>query len=1012
MASIPLALALALLMACDASEPASGPSTSGASPTDIADDLRRARAAAFFIPGPHRDLSEARLALAPLVSRPDARQDDLVRAAIVEFHDMLSDEQVGQALVQRAAALGADDLSLRWIRGNSLWRQLELEQALADFRFLVEHDPGDAAARLQLADVASALGDLDSSTEQYHAVRALGLGPNGPFYVQATYKLFSTLYRLARDDEQRQVATDLRMEYDRLTKGGIESADDTTLWLGRYGHVRPTPPRPLADGPPRAPDFPSFGESASLGGAALGAALADLDGDGALDRLVWGADGISRVGAGSERMAIANGGARLVLPADLDSGDPDQPGYAPALELLVLQGDGARLLDRGADGRWHAVPGLQLADDAAVRDAVFVDLDHDGGLDVVLATERGLTWMRHDAREDAGRLLFSDATPALFALGDCRDVLAADVDANQAVDLLAVLDQRLVMLAGLWGGVFEDRTDDWGLSDVRVDARTADDGLWLQDLDADGRIDLLIATRDGLSARLGGAGGFSAPLLVALDRELPASLRLADLDADGVLDLVGRDADGSVLAWRGPLLGRDAPLTAAALHSGNDGSFLALADGDGDQALDLLLAGPSACVEVTGGAPAGQAFTLVLEGHKDNARGVGATVELLVGDRYQRLSWDGRPMVLGLGDQARADVLFIRWPNGVHQRAFDLAAGTLQRLPQDEGLTGSCPFLYTWNGETYEFISDVLGTAPLGLPMAPGLMVPFDHDEWVRVRGDQLVPRDGRLELVITEELREVTYLDRVQLHAIDHPAAVEIQPNEAFTLPPFLPHHVHTLSDVRAPARVTAGTGQDVTELVSAIDGRHARPFTPRGARYRGLAEPWSLEIELAQSADERAALAAAPRVRLALTGWLLWGDASVNLSAASHPDIAFEPPRLSVPDGDGWRAVGPPIGFVAGKTKTMLVDVTDLIDHADPRLRLDTTLALSWDAIRVVLDDDDAPLVQTAVEACVAELAFRGFSARLADPSGEHEELFVWDSLDAPRWDQHPGRYTRYGD
>ncbi|RKY20439.1 MAG: hypothetical protein DRQ55_07585, partial [Planctomycetota bacterium] len=82
------------------------------------------------------------------------------------------------------------------------------------------------------------------------------------------------------------------------------------------------------------------------------------------------------------------------------------------------------------------------------------------------------------------------------------------------------------------------------------------------------------------------------------------------------------------------------------------------------------------------------------------------------------------------------------------------------------------------------------------------------------------------------------------------------------------------------------------------------------------------------------------------------------------------------------------------------------------DPRLRLDTTLALSWDAIRVVLDDDDAPLVQTAIEASVAELAFRGFSARIPDDSGEHEELFVWDSLDAPRWDQHPGRYTRYGD
>jgi len=113
-----------------------------------------------------------------------------------------------------------------------------------------------------------------------------------------------------------------------------------------------------------------------------------------------------------------------------------------------------------------------------------------------------------------------------------------------------------------------------------------------------------------------------------------------------------------------------------------------------------------------------------------------------------------------------------------------------------------------------------------------------------------------------------------------------------------------------------------------------------------------------------------------------------------------------------DGWVPVGPPIGFPAGKTKTLVVDVTGLLRRDDPRLRMTTTLQLSWDAIRVVLDADDAPFVDTPLEPLSAELAYRGFSAPLPDPSGALPERFDWDALALPRWNPHPGLYTRYGD
>ena len=1005
---------------------ACGESADRTDPATLADDLARARAAAFFMPGIKRNLDQARAALAPLIARPSPEPEDLLRAAIIELHDTKADLGAGRALIERAAAALPDDLRVRWVRGLYAhafsYQDGELERARDDFAAVVAADPDDAAARIQLADALDGLGDMAGALDQCRAVRALGLGPNTPFYLTATHKLSTGLFRTARSDEARAQARALSDEKLRLEGAGPEDtrpkpASDEALKIGHHGDVPPPAPRLAADGPPRPPSFPAFTSTGTRpAGGAVDLLVRDLDGDGALELVRADASGVhSQPASGGEPTLLVSGSATRVVAADLDDGTPLVPTSGDAdpviqpprdLELLAVVDGRALLLERDAtDEAWVS---RELAS-SGVRDASFSDLDHDGGLDVLLATETGVRWLRNDGAPEGGARVFTDATPEGFAIGPVDALLSEDFDDNQAIDVLALGGGRLVALAGLWSARFEDRSAAWNLGSVVL---AADTRALCDDLDGDGRADLLLAEGAGYRALLNTGEGFGRPLPVALDRPRPTHALLDDIDGDGRIDLLGRDATGAVVAWAGPLVGRTAPIPGALLAEGEGLGPLLLADWNGDQALDLLAADADGVTVLHGARPAGGSLTLSLEGHKDNALGVGSVLRVLIGDVTRRVFWRGEPRVLGLAGRDALDVLFIRWPNGVLQRAFDLAAGATHALPQDDGLVGSCPFLYTWNGETYEFISDVLGATPLGLPMAPGMLVPFDHDEYVKVRGDQLVPRDGRLELVLSEELREVTYLDRLRLHAIDHPASVEIQPNEAFVFPPFPEHHVHTLRDVQPVARAVASDGSDVTELLAAVDDRHARPFVPRAPRFRGLTEPWHLDLSLAETAEQRAALAAAPRIRLALTGWLLWGDASVNLSAARHPDVSFDPPLLWVPDGDGWRPAGPPIGFITGKTKTMLVDVTDVLDRDDPRLRLSTTLALHWDAIRVVLDGDDAPFVDTALEPSAAVLAFRGFSAKLPDPSGEIGERFRFDQLMAPRWDQHPGRYTRYGD
>jgi hypothetical protein len=92
--------------------------------------------------------------------------------------------------------------------------------------------------------------------------------------------------------------------------------------------------------------------------------------------------------------------------------------------------------------------------------------------------------------------------------------------------------------------------------------------------------------------------------------------------------------------------------------------------------------------------------------------------------------------------------------------------------------------------------------------------------------------------------------------------------------------------------------------------------------------------------------------------------------------------------------------------------------LSREDPRVRVFSTLRLYWDAIRLATDADDAELDMHALEPASAKLWRRGFSAPLANRAGgdtpaHRPERFDWTALaEEPRWNQHPGMYTHYGE
>ena len=146
-----------------------------------------------------------------------------------------------------------------------------------------------------------------------------------------------------------------------------------------------------------------------------------------------------------------------------------------------------------------------------------------------------------------------------------------------------------------------------------------------------------------------------------------------------------------------------------------------------------------------------------------------------------------------------------------------------------------------------------------------------------------------------------------------------------------------------------------------------------------------------------------------------------------------------LEVPDGrGGWRTVIEDIGLPVAKNSTLIVDVTSVLNRADPRLRIGTTMRLYWDAMAYTVGGElagglvpagdwqlehgvpragalelrpDVPVRVQVLAPSAAALRPRGFSA--VSRTADGYETFDYQTLvRAAPWEQHRGFYTAFGD
>ncbi|PYP48687.1 MAG: hypothetical protein DMD42_00450, partial [Gemmatimonadetes bacterium] len=612
---------------------------------------------------------------------------------------------------------------------------------------------------------------------------------------------------------------------------------------------------------------------------AVALAVGDYDDDETEDLFVSGHLFRGNLGRFVETSA-SSGLALRDRPVAAAFGDFDNDGR---LDLYVATAGRGVLFRNEGGGKLGAVAASAgLADSGTATKALFVDLDHDGDLDLVLATPAGTRAYRNNLdgtfREMAAQMGLSGAAS--------RDVAYGDFDGDGRTDLVVVgAGGRMRLFHSLGQGRFEDVTAASGLATVQRAGAVA-----VGDYDNDGFLDLFLTSLDGTDPALylnRGDGTFVRDARTdGLRRKLAgvAGLDAAffDFDNDGRLDLivVGK---GGVRLFRNDATRGFEDYSSILPDGLRAGRAVAVADIDQDGDLDLIVAGWDGRPRVlrNDGGNVNQYADVRLvalrQGSgKNNAFGLGATVELRARDLYQlRLATD-RVTHFGLGRRLKADVLRVRWPNGVSQTVY--YPGTEEDVLEQQMLKGSCPFVYAWDGRAFTFATDAMWNSALGMPLGimtreGGIMSASPHasQEYLRLPSGLLRPRNGRYELRLTEELWETAYLDEARLLAVDHPESVQVYVNERFVPAGSSSLRFYQVARPRLPVAATDERGNDLLPALRAQD--HVYAATLRPARYQGLTELHDLVLDFGN-------LAGMDSVFLFLTGWIYPTDASINFA------------------------------------------------------------------------------------------------------------------------------------
>lgn len=684
-----------------------------------------------------------------------------------------------------------------------------------------------------------------------------------------------------------------------------------------------------------------------------------------------------------------------------------------------------------------------------------IDYDLDGDLDILLTTSEDVILLRNN-----GDGTFTEIRP-FEGLRQIATIVQADIDADGDPDyglltsgtdnnhLVFFRNERLgqykkisatTITASTISNPPPDKPENVRLNPPPIpDLEVEVVGLGAGDMNGDGVVDFVVETIDGKFFRLVFEelkNQWSWSLFAQGDSvaELPFrygdSLIIVDLDNNGALDLIGRNSEILLNDGKGGFQ-KAATLNQTEVRKLDEGkgTFREVAVLNQIQVREVADLNADGRLDLIGikGIPYSGEFTpiqLINRGTKNyhsqtirtraakstgdqriNSFGLGGEIEIRSGLLTQKQVITSPLLHFGLGENTQTDVARIVWPNGSVQAEFELKAD--QPILAEQRLKGSCPMLFAWDGKQISYVKDTAPWSPaLGLHINAQVVAGIGQtEEWFRIRGDQLVPRDGIYDLRVTAELWETYYIDHYSLMVVDHPSGTEVFTDERFAVPA-PPLRLYATSATKPLSSAKDDRGEDVSPVVHDLDQKYLDSFGK--GKYQGITRDHWVELELPADASTNKPL------YLIGHGFLHPTDGSINVA---YGQTSYPPPQglcIEVPDANGqWKVAKSGLGFPAGKLKHVVLDLGGIVTPANRRFRLRTNMEIYWDKLEWAEGIPETSVKTQRVNLSAAALRYRGFSA-FTQANDASPEIPNYNQLagTAQKWRDLIGYYTRHGE